>query len=110
MDEEKTQRYVSKNLAKLNCFSRFLYSICSFFLEKTYDFSSTFMSKKSKRKYDQIMENITEEEKYTKINHMEAIEASRAVRLFIYLLDALIAIPTIGLAIAAIIFYFRNFF
>lgn len=102
-----TQRYQIENHAKLNCFSRFLYGVCSTLIEKVYDAVTPFMSKGRKRRYDRIMMNITEDDELRKMTHRDVVVSSRAIRLFIGAIDAVIAMATAGLIVVGVVQYFR---
>lgn len=101
------RRYRIENLAKLNCFSRFLSNICATLIEKIYDAVAPFVPKRKKRRYDRIMQNITDEDKFGKITHRDAMASSRAVRFFVAVIDAVVAVLTVGMIIYGVVQYFR---
>ena len=84
-----------------------MYNICATLIEKIYDATSPFMPKRKKRRYDRIMQTITDDSKQVKITHREALASSRAVRLFVALIDAVVAVLTVGMIGYGVVQYFR---
>jgi len=107
MNESPSHRYAVEDLGKLNCFSRFLYSLCVKMIEKIYDAVASFIPKNRKAEYDCIMENIVDELKNDNISHDDAVKTSKAVRLFISLIDGIIAVLASFAIVAGIIIYFK---
>lgn len=84
-----------------------MFSICATLIEKTYDAATPFVPKRKRRRYDRIMQNITDESKYGKITHRDAMASSRAVRLFVAFIDAVVAVLTMGMIGYGVVQYFR---
>lgn len=81
--------------------------MCSVLISRIYDVTLPLVPKRKKRKYERIMENIIEEEKYSRISCADAVDSSRAVKFFICFIDAVIAVLATAVTVAGAIAYFK---
>lgn len=99
-------RYRTGDNAELNCFSRFLYAVCTAFVGKVHELTAPFVPKRRKARYDRIMDTILNEDDL-KITNEDFDASSRAVRLFIGAVDAIVALITVGIIAVGVVQYFR---